>query len=179
LTTAAQNGNWRYWYDSIIDWMITNPGGTQRECAAALGKRECTISLIVNSDTFKTHYAARRRDYVERHDMSIITKTTRVAELALDGMIEKLDKGRNKLPLGQLADVSEKALARLGYGIQTAKPAPVQINVGAQAGAQIVQVPRETLAEARQNLRAIQTQKEAITVDFQEAEPQGSEKEQA
>ena len=93
----------RWWYENIIDWMIAHPDQPLYECAAALKKAPSTISLIVNSDVFKQHYAARRREYVEKHDTSIMRKTTEIAEAALDLQLEVLKQRRTSVPLSQFS----------------------------------------------------------------------------
>lgn len=147
------------WYDAIVDDMLANPGTSQKETAARLGRSPVTINYIVNSDLFKARYAQRKDQFNDELDARLTGKLAQVAEKALDFTLEALDKKRDNVPLPLLHEISDKALSRLGYGPKgSAAVAPtvvVQNNVSASAGVQ-VPVSREALASARENLRTIE-----------------------
>lgn len=154
MTVAAQFGRWRWWYDAIIDLLLANPDLTQGEIAKRLGKAPSTISLIMTSDTFKSHFASRRQAFSEAHDFATVSKLQKVADLALDGVIKTLETRRDKIPLGQLNTIQEKALERLGYGVQAPAKGGVTVNVNQPTN--VVQVSPEVLAGARQTLRQVE-----------------------
>jgi hypothetical protein len=147
-----------WYYDAIIDWMIANPSGRLSECAAHIGRTQATLSVIINSDMFKAALAERRAQFVQRHDLSLIEKTTKVANASLDALLEVLDKKRDKIPIGTLVEIQDSALSRLGYGAAPASPS-VQVNVNnTQNNATVVApVSLSDLEEARMALRQVQS----------------------
>jgi hypothetical protein len=152
LTGAAGYANrWRWWYESIIDWMIANPHGDIKDCAVSLGKHPQTISLITKTDLFKEHFARRRAEWRERHDFAIISKTTKVAEQSLDLLLDRMEKKRDSVPIEMLERISTSALDRLGYSPKAA-PA-VQFNNTVQTNVIQAAVTPELLEEARAAMR--------------------------
>lgn len=158
MPVAAQYGRMRWWYESIADWMLVNPGGSMADCARDLGRGISTVYLVTATDVFKRYFEKRRAEYNELHDLSIISKTTKIAESVLDLQLEVLEKKRDKIPLSQLIQIGDSALSRLGYGAK-ANGGGVTVNVGPNAGAHVVPVARETLAQARDVLRAAEQRK--------------------
>ena len=148
-------GRWRWWYESIADWMIRNPDGLLKDCAAELDKHPNTISYIIHSDMFKEYFAKRKAEWVQKHDLSIVAKTTKIAELGLDVLLESLEKKREKVPIETIDRITNTALERLGYG-QKEAPA-VQVNVDQRTA--VVQVSAEALHEARMSIRALEDMK--------------------
>lgn len=143
-----------WYFDAIIDWMIANPGRPLHECATHIGRTPSTLSMIINSDIFKAALAERKANFQTHHDFGIIEKTTRVAHASLDAILDTLEKKRDKIPLGQLKEVSDSALQRLGYGI--GGPA-VQVNVQNNDNRQVtVQATASDIEEARMALRQVQ-----------------------
>lgn len=143
-----------YWYDSIIDDMFAHPGGTLKETAARLGRSPVTIGLIVRSDLFKSRYSQRRAAWNAEIDHRLTGKLALVAEQSLDLMLAVMEKKKDAIPLPLLNDIQDKALARLGYGVQ---PSPGAVNVQVNAGVAQVSVSAEALAEARTKLRAVES----------------------
>lgn len=146
----------RWWYDSIIDWMIAHPDGKLGECALALRKSPSTISIVTNSDVFKLRLEERRKSFNERHDASIMAKSVQLAEVALDLQLDVLEKKRDKIPLGTIKEIGESALARLGYGVKGGGNSVINIGQGAGAQTNVVSVSKEALASARESLRAVE-----------------------
>lgn len=160
-------GRWRWWYASIADWMLDNPGGTMMDCAKAIGRGHSTVSMIVLTDLFKAHLALRRKEWEARHDRVLATKLQLVANKSLDLVVEVLDSKRDKVPLQQLQSIAEGALDRLGYGVQAKNGVTINNNVVA---ANIrPQVTLEELEAARQSYRAIQEKNR--TIEHQPAMP--------
>jgi hypothetical protein len=170
-----ERSRWRWWYESISDWMIANPGGRLYECAAYLQKSPNTISVIVNSNAFKDFHALRRREWRERHDETIISKTTEVAEMGLDLILDRMKSKRDQIPLSTLKEVTGDALQRLGY---TSAPPPGAAGVNVTGNATFVTVSAQDLAEARAVVRQ-QEQKRLLPPirDPSQLPPQGHDRE--
>lgn len=162
------------WYDSIIDDLIANPGTTLKAAASRLGRSPVTIGYIVNSDLFKARYSQRRDQFNEELDTRLIGKLAKVAELSLDLTLESLEKKRTAVPLPLLHEVSDKALARLGYGPKQGTAAQIAVNVNQNnATAQVATpVSAEALAAARHTLKTVEQSRllAARQIDHQELE---------
>lgn len=152
---------WRWWYEAISDWMIANPGGKLGDCALALNKAQSTISMIVNSQLFKDYHAQRRQAFREQHDEAIVAKTTKVAELGLDLILERMTTKRDAIPLGVVKDLTDSALSRLGYGTPKAG-VPMPGGTTIINGGNVVQVSAQDLAEARALVRSQEQQRLAL-----------------
>lgn len=165
-------GRWRSWYSAIADWQLANPGRTLSECAQALGKSVNTIGFITNTDMYRDYFARRREAWSREHDFSIISKTTKVAERALDVMLEKMEKQSDKLPMNLVTEVATSALDRLGYAPKP--PASVEVNVNTD-NRKVVMVPISAgaLEEARDALRAAEKNRALSHLEL-ETEPEAS-----
>lgn len=148
-------GRWRWWYEGIADWMIEHPGGQLQECARDLNKTPTTISLIIHTDVFKDYLAKRRAEWRERHDHALTSKTTAVAEAALDCLLVQLEKKKDQVPITTITEIATSALDRLGYSPQKAQPPSVQVNVQQNNDTKVVHAAVSPLAleEAREALR--------------------------
>lgn len=155
------------WHEAIVDDLLAFPLDKGAVRAKRLGYTESYLNVIVNSDMFKAYYASRRREYTERLNDSLVHKTSEVASKALDLMLEQLDKKRTDIPFATLADVTDKTLTRLGYGVKSGSP--VQVNVDARA----VTVSKDDLASARSALRAVENNRAALLPAQTIVEPEG------
>lgn len=151
-TPSAFEGRWNWWYSSIADAMIANPSWRMQDIADYLDKHINTISQIVKTDLFQSYLAERKREWREQHDATIVSKTTAVAEKALDLMLETMEKKRTAIPFESLRAVSETALDRLGYSPRNA-PAVQVNNFGSGPQQVLVPVGKEALEEAREIMR--------------------------
>ena len=149
---SVYEGRWNWWYSSIADAMIANPSWRMQDIAEYLGKSATTISLIVKTDLFQSYLAERKKEWRERHDFSIVAKTTAIAEKALDLMLETMETKRTQIPFESLRAVGETALDRLGYSPRNG-PAVQVNNFGGGPQQVLVPVGRETLEEARELMR--------------------------
>lgn len=149
-------GRWRWWYAALADWMIANPGAYIKDACLRNGgpidAAPNTLSMIANTDLFKSYLEDRRRRNIECHDHSILSKQMAIAEISLDIVLETLTKKRTAVPFAQVAEMSASTLSRLGYGPKSA-PA-VQINNNTQTNVAITPVSQAALAEARDAMRA-------------------------
>ncbi len=157
MNAPAHKGPWqpkkfRFWYDDIIDWMLGNPGGTQKDCAEALGRSAQSISMIVNSDMFKARWAERRGELNTMYAEAIAIKTARVGTLALDVLEDKLTNQPKTIPAGTVADIAKQSLEALGFGAPKAGQMVPSQEVH-------VHVNSNVLAQARDRMRTIEGQK--------------------
>lgn len=53
--------SWRRRHYNVVDWFISHPAGTQKECAKATGYTESQLSRIVNAPEFYTRFFERRQ----------------------------------------------------------------------------------------------------------------------
>lgn len=161
------------WYDSIIDWMFANPGGSLKECAASLGRSPVTIGLITRSDLFKARYAQRRAAFNTELDHRLVGKLASVAEKGLDFMLEVMEKKRDQIPLPLLNEITKGAMDRLGYGAQKNPSLSVQINNTQQSTSEVVSA--DSLAKARENMRLLEGMKVVSSVKRSDDPLGGSE----
>lgn len=148
-----------WWYSSIIDWMIANPGKTLTECAKHHNRSISTISVIVNSDAFKAALAQRKAQFQQTHDLGIIQKTTQIAHASLDSILDTLNTKKDKVPLPDLTKLADTALARLGYGVPQAPQSP-GVTVNVQNNTVALPVSASDLEEARMALRTAQASRQ-------------------
>jgi hypothetical protein len=152
----------RWWYDSIIDWRLANPGKTNGEAARHFNVTESYFSIIVNSDMFKARWEQRRRAHSEGISASIQNKMTKALDLALDVVTEQLENKRGAIPFRDTTAFVSDTLEKLGYAAP--KGPSVQVNVNGPAAPQITQAD---LAEARALLRRSEAARviDAVTID--------------
>jgi hypothetical protein len=150
-------GRWLWYYDAIADWMIANPGGDLHDCAKHIKRHYHTVQQIVRSDTFRDFFRRRREEFREHHDATIISRTTKVAEKALDLMLDKMESQADKIPMKMLTEIAQTSLDRLGYGPKQ-EPPKVEVNVDSRS---VVMVPisAAALEEARDAIRTAEKQR--------------------
>lgn len=139
----------RYWYDHIIDWMLVNPGKPMADCAKVVGRSLATIYIVTNTDIFKARLADRRNEYNARLSTDIAAASSNVALLALGELSTRLSENAAKIPIGIVADIADKALNRLGYGVAPVVNAPVTVTAN-------VVVSPLALREAQEKMRTVQ-----------------------
>jgi hypothetical protein len=143
-----------WWHERLADWMIINPAKTLRDAAVEFDCTPTWIYTLKNSDTFREYWLRRSHDASDGNSAnSLLAKTGALAEIALDRLIEKIDRP----PVGEgiqapfLLEVANTALAKLGYGSKPAAASAggpsVQINVGI--------VSPEKLAAAREKMKQL------------------------
>ena len=145
-------------HEAIVDWEILNPGGTQRECSAALDMGEAQISIIRHSDIFIDYRSRRLRAHHENISDSVVGKVENVACLSLDIMHERFSKERETIPLGGVKDTAEMTLKALGFGMpKSTVPPAVGGNVTVIIGA-----PPALLEQARNKMRTVNETPETL-----------------
>lgn len=143
----------KMWHDALIDILLVEPTLTQKEAAARLGRSEVAVSYVMGSDLWKARYEARRVLINETLAHAISSKLTRLAVDAIEITHEKLKLQRDKLPFEDLVDVTDKTLARLGYGAKQ-NNSSVVINNNAQQV--VAPISADELEAIRSKLRAEQ-----------------------
>lgn len=159
---TAQPNAWRWWYASIADWMLRNPGKTQEDCAAFFGKHPNTISRIVTSDVYRAYLAQRRREWQADHDGQLTQKLSDVAMKSMDVILEQLDKKRDALRIDVLKDLMGTSLESLGFGKPNAPQVQVNQMVDASQQTVTVSVTPAALQEARAALRLAEARRSQL-----------------
>lgn len=160
----------RWWHESLADYMLANPNATQNEIATAFGRQPCTISTIVNTDSFKAYFRQRRDQHAEVLDASVRHKLMNVADKSLDMMLDHLQKKRDTIPLEGLQRNIESTLKSLGYGGNSAPSVAVTVNNSAPTMIPVA-VSVADLEAAREALRRNQMQSLDVTPLTIEHEP--------
>jgi len=156
LTNRKAAGRWEpkrfhWWYDSLIDWMLTNPDKPLKEAAVAFSVTPNFIYMLNSSDLFRERFAERRSQINSQLHSEILDRTARVASKGLQEIEKRLDnQDVKKMNMDTLADVTDKALQRLGYG--------------APKGPQIV-VNNTNVVETAASASAITAARESIRSD--------------
>jgi hypothetical protein len=143
----------RWWHEWIIDDMLLYPRDSIEVRAKRLKYSREYLNLCMHSDMFKALYEERRAAYSARLHAGIADKTAKAADLALDLVIESLDKKRDKIPFAELTEFTDRTLERLGYGASNGSSVNVQVNTAPT-------VTKEQLADARRDLRAVEDQRQ-------------------
>jgi len=167
--TGHYRGRWRWWYASIADYRLANPGCTNREIAAHLGKGENTISAIANTDLYREYEAQRKQAWRQRNEDILREKLTGVTIRALDAADAQLKKKGDQIPLAIARDIIETGLDRLGFGPQVGPS--VVVNNTNQVSAPGGSVTITLLEEARSTLRAVEQRKIASALPAAEVPP--------
>lgn len=145
----------RWWYESLVDFMLLHPTSTHQELADHFRKNKSSIEMILGTDSFKAYFRKRRSDYEEHHNHAIHSKILGVADKSMELMLESLDKKRDTIPLELLTRINESALKSLGYGEQKGPQTVVQVNNPAPTLVPVA-VSIEDLEAARAALRRSQ-----------------------
>lgn len=171
-TTWAPTQKFMFWYDSIIDDMLANPGTNMTQTARRLGKSPVTIGLICRSDLFKARYEQRRASFNRDIQLRLTNKLAQVAEAALDHTLTALDKKKDAVPLPLLNEIANRALDRLGYEPRSQAPANpsvvIQNHVGAQSS---VAISQDDLRDARERLRIVEDRNATASTEKAEGTP--------
>jgi hypothetical protein len=152
LHQSRKRTGFSWWYHSLIDWILQNPDKPVSEAAKYFNRSPSTIYAVTGSDLFKAELARRRKELTKAVDDEIVRKMSSVADKALGKLEEKLD-GDDAFKLGPttLMDIADRALNKLGYGVQP--------QAQAQGGGTVnvnIQVNADVLAQAREKARQVQ-----------------------
>lgn len=147
-----------WWYDAIIDWMLSNPDKPLSACATELNRHPEYIRILVRSDIFQTRYQERRAETNSRMSIAIADRASRVGIKALDIMLERMEEHPERIPIDALVSMADKTLHHLGYGQPRTSAANVatQVNVSLSVG-------KEVLEHARRRMREIEAREPTAT----------------
>lgn len=109
----------RYTHDAIIDAILANPAISQGELAKEFGYTQTWISIVVNSDAFKSRLAERKGELTDpKLQATINERLDGLANRALDRLAERLDS-----PTAQLKTMELVSIAKLAIGDKANRPA--------------------------------------------------------
>ena len=137
------------WHCDLIDLMIANPRLSGRAAATHFGVSPVWISIIKNLPIFQAEFNRRRERISQDVEDRIVGGATALTEMSLDIMAERIDRDRDTISLGQVAQVTKTAAKILGLGGRNAPPP----SSARPAEVKIVPVDPEVLAEARERMR--------------------------
>ena len=142
-----------YWWDAIIDLMVSRPELAKKDIAAILGCTPQYIYIVTSSDMFRARFSQRRNELNENVNGRIVGRLSSVADRALELIAKQLEEKQTSVPLPTLVDITTKTLDKLGYGVRPTNG--VNVNVNSQkGGATSVTVSIEDLNDARAALAA-------------------------
>lgn len=96
--------------DTIIAWMIGNPGKPMTHCAAALGLSTQWVRMVASTDAFKARMSEQRDNVLrEVGMMGLKERIAAAAETALDRLTEKLTVADN---IDSIKDATEMLLEK-------------------------------------------------------------------
>lgn len=155
------NSRFQWWYASVSDWMLANPGRHLYEAVKENGGPiNCTYSwlqVLINCDLFRDYHERRRREFQARHDEMISAKNLQLLHTANELILERLEKKRDTVPLENLMEIRKSALEGLGYGGKPSTPQTVvNVNTHNDSRSVTVQAPAAAIAEARDAIRQVE-----------------------
>jgi hypothetical protein len=122
---GARPPKMRYNHVALADYLLTNPGATQREAAAYLGYTEAWISTIMCSDAFKVLLHSRREDIVDPElRMSLRERAEAMASKSLQILQAKLSRPPEDVPDLLALRAFELGSKALGLGAAPPPPPP-------------------------------------------------------
>ncbi len=109
-------------HDQIMNWLISNPEASLRECADYFQYSQAWLSQIIHSDVFQAKLKERQDEVFVQVAQGIPSKLSALADVAITKVAEALEKSED----GRFAvDVFDKAMHRLGYAPNSARnPGP-------------------------------------------------------
>lgn len=154
------NTRFQWWYASVSDWMLANPGEHLKNAVKENGGPiNCSYSwlrVLTNTDLFSDYHERRRREYQARHDALLAASNLDLVHTANELILERLEKKRDSVPLENLLEIRKSALEGLGYGGKTQPQTVVNVNNSVDNRSVTVTAPSGALAEARQAIRDVE-----------------------
>lgn len=175
------------WHEALAEYFLINPTHSLEVVAKHFEVSANWLSIVKNSDIFQDYYQSRRREHfddISTHmaEAKLSDKLKAVAELALDGMGEKLSRNleTKEMSIDTLASVANSALRNLGFGA-TAGRAPGSSVTNVQnhntsvmifnGDASTLEAARKRLTQMRERLDARDLQEE-VNATGELSEPQ-------
>jgi len=148
-SAASKLKTWQPWYDTIIDWFLTNPGGKINECARDLRKTPQWIGQLIRNDFFRHRLSERRAEFNADLGRAVDQKLSEVALASLDLLLDRMDRSKAAMRTPELISIADKSLTALGYGAASPSTPGAPVNVQ-------INVSPEGLKRARANLRRVE-----------------------
>lgn len=108
-----------YTHEALINWMVENPERPLGDAAAYFGYTQGWLSCIIHSDVFQAKLARRQEAVFAQIAQDIPSRLRGAADLALNGLTEKLEGGGQDAKF--LLDATDKLLHRMGYAPASAR----------------------------------------------------------
>lgn len=131
-------------HDSIMDWLLTNPGATLEQMGGYFGYSVAWLSQLINSDLFQERYRERRGEIESQIASNIPEKMAVLAQITLAKLTRHVEKSEDPTFLHETADM---VLHRLGYAPSKTVVTSPQSNTTITQNVLVVE--RSALAEAR------------------------------
>lgn len=145
--TQIQSVNHRH--EAIIDWLMAHPEVKNLQVLCdQLNVSRSWLSIVMNSDAFRTEYQRRRDEYNKLYADEVQSKLFEASAKALDRLIDALDD--DDIDPRFALDAVDKCTNRLGFGPSKGNAPAVQINA-----AGVAVVDKDLLAQARQKMRQV------------------------
>jgi hypothetical protein len=123
LTQSLAPDPKRPWHEAVIDMWLVDPTLKQGEIAAALGKTQAWLSILVNSDAFRAKYAARKAELVDPYiSEGAETRLRAVVSEAANELLERITLAPKAVSTKDLTAVVGAASRALGMGAGAAGP---------------------------------------------------------
>jgi hypothetical protein len=151
----VQRKNITHKWHAMIDWMIANPSGTNRELAEYMSMTEPSISIIKHSDGFKALMQAKLDEKTRELRQVMNGKLLAVGSAALDIVSERLQEKRHVLPINQAMDIAKPVLDALGFGARVQGPG-TQVNVNTGPQVQVNHISLEELRAAQAEMHQVE-----------------------
>lgn len=138
--------------DSIIAWMISNPGQPLTKCAAALQLSTQWIRMVASTDFFKARLASKQDDILTQVGiMGLKEKIAAAAEAAVERLAEKISIADNLDSIVGAADMLlEKHYAlESGRGLRGGGVVNVNMTAILQGREQMLQGPDPATIEVQ------------------------------
>lgn len=170
MAQSVQVKTVRDWHESLIDFIIANPGATLRIKAQVFGVSMSWLSIVENSDSFKEAMRLRRDEHFNNLSTGIVGKLEATADMLIEEINHRIQTDASSaIPFNSLRDTADMALKHLGFG---AKGQGGVQQAGIINNNTVIVQDREALREAREMMAAkraeatIEATKEVIE-DFQ------------
>lgn len=135
-------------HHAIIDLMVAHPFMSQADIAKESGYTPNWISILINSDVFKSELNKRRAELSQILAIEVQTDiTANLRSAALGGIKKTTDLIASSVNLEQVSNATENVLKLLGYG-DTKKPTEPNGNVTYNIDARVMP---QALINARAN----------------------------
>jgi hypothetical protein len=113
-------------HEAVMNWMITNPEKSLRECAAHFRYTQSWLSVLIHSDLFQARLKEKQEQVFALVAQDVPAKLGALANIGTEKLLQQMEKSEDPK---FIHEVTKTALASLGFGSKGAGPAN---NVNAQ-----------------------------------------------